>query len=128
MMSSQSVTINPWKPSSFLNTSMSRYLLACTGSPFISPELIMMVGDPAFTASRNEARSYSRSSISGMYDGVLSLPVRGPEYARYCFMQLATAVGFFNPSSSYAFTGAAAVVVVIDTSSPKISRKRDQNG
>ena len=50
-MSFQSVTTTPLKPSSFFKTSVIKYLLACTGVPLISPELIIILFAPALIAA-----------------------------------------------------------------------------
>ena len=77
LMSSQSESMTPSKPSSPRRTSVSRYLLTCPGMPFTSPEFTITDSAPAFTPAANVGRKYSRIVISGMSAGVRSCPLVG---------------------------------------------------
>ena len=66
LMSSQSETANPSNPSSSRRIFFKKKGLAWTGTPFTSPELIMTVEAPAFTASWNGGRNSSLNCLSGM--------------------------------------------------------------
>ena len=60
LMSSQSETTKPSKPSSPFRMSVSTWWFMWPGVPLISAELTMTVRAPAFTASANVGRKYSR--------------------------------------------------------------------
>ena len=77
LMSSQSETATPSKPSSPRSTSVSSHLLKWPGTPLISPEFTITERAPAFTAAANGGSRYSRSVISGTSAGVRSCPVVG---------------------------------------------------
>ena len=60
LMSSQSETTKPRKPSSPRSMSVKMCRLTWPGVPLISAELTMTVCAPAFTASAKVGRKYSR--------------------------------------------------------------------
>jgi hypothetical protein len=76
-MSSQSLTTTPRNPSSVRNRSVSSARLACTGTPFTSPEFTITVAMPASIAARKVGRKYSRSCRSGIQAVVRSFPLSG---------------------------------------------------
>ena len=77
LMSSQSETTTPSKPSSPRSTSVNRNRFACPGTPFTSPEFTITDIAPALMPAANGGRKYSRSVGIGMSAGVRSCPLVG---------------------------------------------------
>src|SRR5207249_604336 len=76
LMSSQSESMTPSKPSSPRRTSVSRYLLTCPGMPFTSPEFTITDSAPAFTPAANVGSARFRRGDPARLEHQLRIPRR----------------------------------------------------